>query len=187
MIERVRLNLSENRMPEEILAELLSGKGWRIAVAESCTGGLLSHRITNIPGSSRYFLGGVITYANMTKEQLLGVPHLLLENYGSVSEETAIAMATGCKKLFASEIAIAITGIAGPAGGSKLKPIGSCYIALASQQDVICRSFCWQGDRLRIKQNSVDAAFQMVIEYLSANLRECKQEDKENATSPHYS
>lgn len=173
MIETERLNLSGKGMnPEEMLGKLLCCKGWRIAVAESCTGGLLSHRITNIPGSSQYFSGGVITYTDVTKEQLLGVPQSLLEDYGAVSEETAVAMAAGCKKLFASEVAIAITGIAGPEGGSKLKPIGSCYIALASLQDTICRFFCWQGDRLRNKQDSVDAAFQMVIEYLSADLGE---------------
>jgi PncC family amidohydrolase len=159
---------------EEILAQLLCSKRWRIAVAESCTGGLLSHCITNIPGSSQYFLGGVITYANVTKEHLLGVSQSLLENHGAVSEEVAIAMATGCKKLFASEVALAITGIAGPTGGSKLKPPGSCYIALASPQDVICRSFCWQGNRLSNKQNAVDSALQMAIEYLSGDIRKIK-------------
>jgi PncC family amidohydrolase len=134
-------------MLEERLGEMLTVRGMTLAVAESCTGGLLASRITDVPGSSAYFRGGVIAYQNDVKEHLLAVPSSLLNRYGAVSAETAKAMATGCKDLLASDIAVAITGIAGPEG-------------------VRCQRFVWDGDRLANKEQSADAAFKLVLDRL---------------------
>ncbi len=113
------------------LAERLRRRGWHLAVAESCTGGLLGHWITEVPGSSAYFLGGVIAYANALKCDVLGVPQATLERYGAVSASTAAAMARGVRRLTGAEVGVAITGIAGPGGGTPQKPVGTVYLAVA--------------------------------------------------------
>jgi nicotinamide-nucleotide amidase len=153
-------------MLEERLGEVLTVRGMTLAVAESCTGGLLASRITDIPGSSVYFRGGVIAYQNDVKERLLAVPASILSRYGAVSAETATAMATGCKDLLASDIAVAITGIAGPGGGNAEKPVGMVYIAVATAEGVRCRRFVWDEDRLANKERSADAAFKLILDRL---------------------
>ncbi|MCK4356617.1 CinA family protein [Candidatus Bipolaricaulota bacterium] len=153
-------------MIEERLGEMLTVRGMTLAVAESCTGGLLASRITDIPGSSVYFRGGVIAYQNDVKERLLAVPASILSRHGAVSAETAKAMATGCKDLLASDIAVAITGIAGPGGGSAERPVGLVYIAVATAEGVRCQRFVWDGDRLANKEQSADAAFKLVLDRL---------------------
>lgn len=115
---------------ETVTGQLLKSAGWRLATAESCTGGLISHRITNVPGSSAYLLGGVNSYSNDLKVNLLGVPEEILTGKGAVSPETAGAMAAGIRKLTGAEVGLAVTGIAGPDGGSIEKPVGLVYLAV---------------------------------------------------------
>ena len=146
--------------------ELLKRMGLTLSLAESCTGGLIAHRITNISGSSNYFLGGVVAYSNEAKEKILGLPHETLLRYGAVSEETARAMAEGARRLFVSDLALAVTGIAGPTGGTPEKPVGLVYIALAAEEEVRCERHIWNGDRLQNKAQSAEAALEMLIAYL---------------------
>jgi PncC family amidohydrolase len=148
------------------VGELLQMMGLTLSLAESCTGGLIAHRITNISGSSNYFLGGVIAYSDEAKEKILGVPHETLLRYGAVSEETARAMAEGARRLSASDLALAVTGIAGPTGGTPEKPVGLVYIALAAEEEVRCERHLWNGDRLQNKAQSAEAALEMLIAYL---------------------
>lgn len=146
--------------------ELLKEMSLTLSLAESCTGGLIAHRITNISGSSNYFLGGVVAYSNEAKENILGVPHEILLQYGAVSEETARAMAEGARRLLRSDLALAVTGIAGPTGGTPEKPVGLVYIALAAEEGVRCERHIWNGDRLQNKAQSAEAALEMLITYL---------------------
>lgn len=148
--------------------KLLKKRGLTLSLAESCTGGLVAHRITNISGSSNYFLGGVVAYSNEAKEKMLGVPHEILVRYGAVSEETARAMAEEARRLFASDLALAVTGIAGPTGGTPEKPVGLVYIALAAEEKVRCERHIWNGDRLQNKAQSAEAALETLIAYLRA-------------------
>lgn len=147
---------------EEIIGRLFRKKGWRLFIAESCTGGLIGHRITNIPGSSDYFDGGVIAYSNDAKRELLKVPEEILRTYGAVSRQTAVAMAEGIRKLRGVEVGIGVTGIAGPAGGTEAKPVGLVYIALSSPVRVECREFRFDGDREMIKLQASEAALSML-------------------------
>ena len=113
------------------LGEALLERGWRLATAESSTGGLIGHVITLVPGASRYYVGGVISYSNLAKEVELGVPHELIEQHGAVSAEVAQAMAVGARTRFNVELGVSVTGIAGPEGGSRGKPVGTHYIGLS--------------------------------------------------------
>jgi len=151
---------------EEELGEKLRNRKLTIAVAESCTGGLLGSRITDVPGSSEYFLGGVIAYQNEVKESLLHVPQEVIAAHGAVSLETAEAMATGCRNLFKCDIAVSITGIAGPGEGTAEKPVGLTYIGLATSRGIVSRRFQWKGNRIQNKENSVRAAMEMILSTL---------------------
>jgi len=151
---------------EEQLGEELRKRKLTLAVAESCTGGLLGSRITDVPGSSDYFLGGVIAYQNEVKESLLRVPHEVIAAHGAVSAQTAEAMASGCWDLFKCDIAVSITGIAGPGGGTVEKPVGLTYIGLATSRGVICRRFRWEGSRTQNKESSVRAAMELILSAL---------------------
>ncbi|OHB69311.1 MAG: hypothetical protein A2W23_08525 [Planctomycetes bacterium RBG_16_43_13] len=147
---------------EVIIGRLLRKRGWRLSIAESCTGGLIGHRITNVPGSSDYFDGGVITYSNDAKRELLKVPEETIATFGSVSHQTAVAMADGIRKLRGVEIGIGVTGIAGPAGGTAAKPVGLVYVALSSPVRVECKEFRFNGDREMIKLQASEAALNML-------------------------
>ena len=147
---------------EEIIGRLFRKRGWRLSTAESCTGGLIGHRITNIPGSSDYFDGGVITYSNDAKRELLKVPEEIIRTYGAVSRHTAVAMAEGIRKLRGTEIGLGVTGIAGPTGGTEGKPVGLVYIALSSPVRVECKEFRYDGDREMIKLQASEAALSMI-------------------------
>jgi len=151
---------------EERLGEFLRGGGLTIAVAESCTGGLLGNLITDVPGSSDYFRGGIIAYQNDVKERLLGVPAQVLAAVGAVSEETARAMARGVRNLLKSDIGVGITGIAGPGGGTPDKPVGLVYIAVEGHRGAECRRFQWDGTRLENKARSANAALELVLSLL---------------------
>lgn len=147
---------------EEVAGNLLKFNGYTLATAESCTGGLLAGRITDVPGSSEYFIEGVVTYSNEAKIRMLGVPTDLIERHGAVSEEVARAMADGVRSLAGTTFGIGITGIAGPGGGSEEKPVGLVYIALADDNDALVRKFVFPGDRQFIRQLSVNAALDMI-------------------------
>jgi len=151
---------------EAEVGELLRAKGLTLATAESCTGGLLGNMITDVPGSSDYFLGGTISYSNEAKEDLLGVRHETLMKEGAVSEVTAREMARGVRSLFHSDLALSTTGIAGPGGGTKGRPVGLVYIALAAPDKELCERHIWQGDRLENKRRSAERALQLLKEYL---------------------
>ncbi len=151
---------------EQVVGELLLQHGLWLATAESCTGGLISHLITNVAGSSTYYLGGVTAYSNEAKMRLLGVRQETLEQHGAVSEETVLEMARGIRKAMGADIGISVSGIAGPAGGTPDKPLGTVWIGLSSPRDEYARHFLWSGDRLAVKEQSAQAAMKMVVEYL---------------------
>jgi competence/damage-inducible protein CinA-like protein len=136
---------------EENVGNLLRARRLTLAVAESCSGGLICHRLTNVPGSSDYFLGGLVTYSNQAKIDLLNVPAATLQAHGAVSAPTAAAMASGAAAQFRADLAIAVTGIAGPSGGSPEKPVGTVYLGLASPQGVKTRHCLFHGSRAEIK------------------------------------
>jgi len=147
---------------EEILGLKLSLGGYTLAVAESCTGGLLAQRITEVPGSSKYFIEGVVTYANEAKTRALGVEPILLLEHGAVSAPVAEAMAEGIRKRAGTDFGISITGIAGPGGGSEEKPVGTVFIALASEAGTEHRRFKLPGDRNLIRWRASQAAMEML-------------------------
>lgn len=151
---------------EVLLGDLLVQRGLKLAVAESCTGGLVSHRITNVPGSSRYFLGGVTSYANEAKVKLLGVGEDTLEAHGAVSAETALQMARGVRLTLGADIGISTTGIAGPSGGTAEKPVGTTWIGFSSAQGEEARHFFFRGDRLAIKEQAAQAALRLLLDHL---------------------
>jgi len=153
---------------EEKVGELLSQRGLTLAVAESCTGGLLGHRITNVSGSSAYFEGGIISYSNEAKEAVLGVPREILIEYGAVSRQTALAMARGARRVLGTDLAVSVTGIAGPGGATAEKPVGLAYIALAAEAAELCDKHVWQGDRAANKEQSAEAALKLILEYLTS-------------------
>lgn len=156
--------MADDRLEAQVGALLLA-KGLTLCAAESCTGGLVMHRLTEIPGSSAYVLGGVVAYANEAKESLLGVRRATLIAHGAVSDETAEEMARGALNAFNADLAISITGIAGPGGGSALKPVGLTYIGVAARGGICAVQRClFSGDRAAIKQAAADEAFRMVIE-----------------------
>ena len=151
-----------NQELEEVVGELLSFKQYTLATAESCTGGLLAGRITEVPGSSEYFKEGVVAYANEAKVDLLGVPNRLIEKHGAVSPEVAEAMAIGIRRRARTTIGIGITGIAGPGGGSDEKPVGLVYIGIADEVQSSSRKFLFPGDRPFIRTLAVNAALDMI-------------------------
>lgn len=153
--------------PEETVGRLLSGRGWSLAVAESCTGGLIAHTVTNVPGSSTYFDRGFVTYSNEAKTALLGVPAGLLEQAGAVSDEVARAMAEGARSRAGTAVALAVTGIAGPTGGTPEKPVGLVYVALACQGgETLSEEHRFSGDRLSVKEATCRAALELLRRYL---------------------
>ena len=129
-----------------------------IATAESCTGGLLGALLTDRPGATDYYLGGVIAYQNRIKQTFLGVQAVTLKTYGAVSAETALEMARGVRKKLRADIGISITGIAGPSGGKKNKPVGLVYIALADAKQLRCERFIFSGNRLKIRTRAAKMA-----------------------------
>ncbi len=143
---------------EEVVGRLLRQGGKTLAVAESCSGGLICHRLTDISGSSDYFQGGVVTYSNQAKMDLLAVPPTILEQHGAVSPDTARAMALGVQKLFHADYGLSVTGIAGPTGGTPEKPVGLVYMGLATPAGVETRRHQFPGDREMVKVLTAETA-----------------------------
>ena len=151
---------------EVVVGKSLRQHGLRLAVAESCTGGLVGHLITNVPGSSTYYMGSVTAYAYEAKVRLLGVRWETLEKYGAVSKETVLEMAAGVRRALAADIGAAVSGIAGPGGGTPDKPVGLTWVGLSAAGVDEAWRFIWDGDRLYVKEQSAKAVLQRVTDYL---------------------
>ncbi len=163
-------------LPEILIGDLLKAKDYKLTFAESCTGGLVGHRITNVPGSSEYYLGSVTAYAYEVKETLLGVKHETLNSYGAVSRECVLEMASGVRRALSggfpleNVIGVSISGIAGPGGGTPEKPVGTVWVGMSSAEGEWAWKFQWQGDRLKNKEDSAQAALMLVVYYLQGRL-----------------
>lgn len=148
------------------IGRMLSKKNFSLSVCESCTGGMLGSIITEIPGSSEYFKGGIIAYSNELKKKIIGVKNKTLKNFGAVSRETAKEMALGLKKLTHSDIGISITGIAGPGGGTKDKPVGLVYIGVILNKKIMVEKNIFTGSRQQIRKKACEKALKLLIQML---------------------
>jgi PncC family amidohydrolase len=153
---------------ESRLGDLLRARGLKLATAESCTGGLIGDRITDVPGSSDYFLGGVVAYAYEAKVALLDVSWDTLKTFGAVSRETVLEMARGGRKALGADLAISVSGIAGPGGGLPNKPVGTTWFGLVAPDGEWAYLHRFQGDRVQNKALAADKAIEILIEYLQA-------------------
>jgi PncC family amidohydrolase len=156
----------KSQLLENLAAKHLRARGLRLAIAESCTGGLVGHRLTNVAGSSTYYLGSVTAYAYEAKVRLLGVTWDSLEKYGAVSEQVVLEMALGVRRTFAADIGLSVSGIAGPGGGTPDKPVGYTWIGLSTCNHQEARQFTWDQDRLGNKSLSAEATLQLLVDYL---------------------
>jgi nicotinamide-nucleotide amidase len=152
----------DGRALEDVVGARLRARGWRIGLAESCTGGLVGARITDVAGSSAWFVGGVVAYANEVKTAVLGVPAGLIATHGAVSEPVAAAMADGACRALGAEVGVAVTGIAGPTGGTPEKPIGTVVIAVATPAGASVRTWKLRGDRATVRQSAAALALDAV-------------------------
>ena len=160
--------MGENaRMPEEALGALLRAKGLTLATAESCSGGLIGHRITNVAGSSAYYIGGVVSYSNDAKERLLGVKSESLAMHGAVSETVAREMADGARRRLGADIAVAVTGIAGPGGGTAEKPVGLVHMAVSGEGWTRAERTVFLGNREQIKSQTAERALRLLNEAIA--------------------
>lgn len=158
-------------MPGDPLVELAErlqagclARGLTVSCAESCTGGLVMHLLTEVPGSSAYLRGGVVAYADDVKRKQLGVPAAVLAAHGAVSAQVAVAMAAGIRERLGTDLGVAVTGVAGPDGGSRAKPVGLVYVAVVGLAPATVRRFVWPGDRSSNKRDSARAAIEMLLE-----------------------
>jgi PncC family amidohydrolase len=180
-------------MAEDPLAELAelavqlgarcSELGLRIATVESCTGGLVGHLITQVPGSSTYYVGGFVTYSDALKLELVGVPHDVLEAHGAVSAQVAMAMATGGRARTGTDLAVSVTGIAGPDGGTSSKPVGLTYVAVADAVGVAVRRHMWTGDRSENKRLSASAALDLLLDRVDAAAEDAPEDQEDSPTT----
>lgn len=152
---------------ETQIIKSLTKKGLTLAIAESCTGGLLTSRLTDVPGASKCLLATLVTYSNAAKINLLKIPRSMIKTKGAVSKQVASLLARNVRNLNHADIAISITGIAGPTGGSKTKPVGLVYVALSSRNKSILKRFIFKGGRLRIKQQAVNQALILLKKFIS--------------------
>jgi PncC family amidohydrolase len=157
-------------LPEIAIGKLLRQRGLKLAVAESCSGGLLADHITDVPGSSDYFVGGVVAYAYEAKVALVHVSWDTLRQYGAVSRATVVEMARGVRTALGADIGVSVSGIAGPSGGLPDKPVGTTWIGLSARDGDWARRFVWEGNRRANKESSAQAALQFVLDYLDKKL-----------------
>jgi nicotinamide-nucleotide amidase len=165
-LERHLFGRDERSVAEHVLA-LCRVRGWKLATAESCTGGLVAARLTDVPGSSDVFVGGVVAYADAVKEGELGVPRETLERHGAVSPETVAAMASGVRARLGADVAVSVTGIAGPDGGTEDKPVGLVYVHAESPEASRGIEFSFPGDRHSVRTRSAVVALHLVRRLLS--------------------
>ena len=154
---------------ETQIGDLLRQKGWKLATAESCTGGRIGHRITDIPASADYYLGGVVAYAYEAKVAVLGVSWETLQKHGAVSRETVLEMARGARTLLGADIAISVSGIAGPGGATPDKPVGTTWFGLSTAEGEWARVYRFPGDRAQNKAASAQAALRFVLDALTGS------------------
>jgi PncC family amidohydrolase len=155
---------------EALVGKALRHRGWRLATAESCTGGLLGHLLTNVPGSSTYYVGGVVSYAYDAKVRLLGVSWDTLEEYGAVSREVVLEMAGGVRQAMGADVGLSVSGIAGPGGGTPEKPVGLTWMGLSAPDGNWARQMMGQGERADNKLQAAQHALQMLHDYLRGQL-----------------
>ncbi|MCX5804768.1 MAG: CinA family protein [Proteobacteria bacterium] len=155
---------------EEKIGLILKKSNFKVATAESCTGGLVANRITNISGASEYFEAGFITYSNRAKTLFLAVPEEAIMKNGAVSHDVALLMAEGVRRATETDIGLSVTGIAGPTGGTLEKPVGTVYIGISSKTGNFVRHFRFNGDREEIKKQTSDAALMFVLDFLEGRL-----------------
>jgi nicotinamide-nucleotide amidase len=153
---------------EQVVGCRLLECGFTVSIAESCTGGLATSRLTDVPGSSRYLAGSLVSYSNQIKTGMLGVPERTITEHGAVSKETAIAMALQMREMFKTDIGAGITGIAGPDGATPTKPVGLVYIAVAGSRGTQCVKYQFAGQRIGIKQRAANAALFQILSYLNS-------------------
>jgi nicotinamide-nucleotide amidase len=151
---------------EERVGRALVRKGWSLALAESCTGGLIGFRITAVPGSSRYFPGGVVAYADNVKGRVLGVSRATLRHHGAVSAETAVEMARGARKVVGAKVALSVTGVAGPGGGSAQKPVGLVYAGVSSGRASEWVEGRFRGGRDNVRRRAADMALELLLSFV---------------------
>ena len=163
-------DLSESELVELAtqLQALFLERGLTLATAESCTGGVVAHTVTEVAGSSGYLRGGIVAYADEAKERLLDVPRDVLDAHGAVSAQVARAMAEGARARFRASVAASVTGIAGPDGGSAEKPVGLTYVGVADDEGADVRRFVWSGDRSANRLDSAVAAIELLLERVSS-------------------
>ncbi len=155
-----------NETLERQVIAALKARGLTLAAAESCTGGLTAKRLTDVPGASAVFLGGVVSYTNGVKERALGVPHDMLEEYGAVSEPVARAMAEGVRRLTCADLALSVTGVAGPDKDDRGHDVGTVYIALSAKNETTVQLLHLSGGRSAIRAAAADEMFRMLLAYL---------------------
>jgi nicotinamide-nucleotide amidase len=160
-------NQFENIIPR--LAQTLVDRDMTICTAESCTGGLIAKLFTDLAGSSRWFERGFVTYSNEAKSEMLGVDRTLIDREGAVSEPVAVEMAKGALHNSTADYSIAVTGVAGPGGGSDAKPVGTVWIAVASNQQVIARRYQFEGDRHAIRESAARVAIDLVVALIESS------------------
>jgi PncC family amidohydrolase len=158
-------------LPEFLIGNILRARGLKLVAAESCTGGLIGSRITDVAGSSEYFWGSIVAYAYEVKVSLLGVSWETLNTYGAVSHETVLAMAYGARERLKGDIAISVSGIAGPGGGTPEKPVGTTCVGLVTPDGEWAKTFHFSGNREENKTASATAALQMLLDYLEGGAR----------------
>jgi PncC family amidohydrolase len=164
------MEIPDEKALEVIVGRLLEQREMTLAAAESCTGGLVSHRITNVPGSSAYYNGSVTAYSNEIKEAVLHVRRDTLVQYGAVSEQAALEMARGVRDVLRADVGLAVTGIAGPGGGTPEKPVGLVYVALAASDEEWVERRAWNGNRVENKACSAEAVLDLLRRYLEGRL-----------------
>ena len=152
------------------VGRMLRERGWKLSLAESCTGGLVGDRITDIPGSSEFFWGSVVAYAYEAKVALLDVSWDTLNSRGAVSRETVLEMARGARRALGTQVAVSVSGIAGPGGGTEEKPVGTTWVGLATPDGEWAKMFQFTGDRAHNKAAAAEAALQFLLDYLTGNL-----------------
>jgi nicotinamide-nucleotide amidase len=163
----VRMNQNSIQLVTR-LAEVVLEKRLRVCTAESCTGGLIAKSFTDLAGSSEWFERGFITYSNQSKSEMVDVPESVIVEYGAVSEPVVNAMARGALKNSAADVSIAVTGVAGPAGGTEEKPVGTVWIAVASEKQLIAKKYCFDGDREAIRIATMQTAIEMLLQLLES-------------------
>jgi len=160
---------------EKTIGNLLREKGWTLSIAESCTGGLICNRITNVSGSSDYFMGGMVTYSNESKAEHLGIPSAIIKRYGAVSSQVARRMAQGVRKAFHTTFGLSSTGVAGPTGGTKRSPVGRVFIGLTNGRKTWVKKLNLKGSRRKIKREATDRGLEflhmILIEKAGPNAR----------------